>query len=243
VPYWTFDIGGFTPEDHYRYSSDGAVGHFSEMPAEFQDEWQELNLRWFQLGAFTPLFRSHGQNAYREFFNLADEGSPVYESLVGYTELRYRLIPYIYTLAGDSYHRDSTIDASAPLARIPIHARAGAIIPTGPAIQHTGESLNAPLRLNIFTGADGRFDIYEDDGLTYGYENGGWSRIPVSYDDASGTVTLGERSGTFDGMAATRTISVRWIDGAEGSVSDFDSEADAVMTYDGDELRIEQPGR
>jgi hypothetical protein len=44
-------------------------------------------------------------------------------------------------------------------------------------------------------------------------------------------------------MAATRTISVRWIDGADGSVSDFDSQADAVVNYDGDELRIEQPGR
>jgi alpha-D-xyloside xylohydrolase len=308
MPYWTFDIGGFTPEDHYRYGSDGAVGHYSEMPAEFQDEWQELNLRWFQFGAFTPLFRSHGQNPYREIFNLADEGSPVYDSLIGYTELRYRLMPYIYTLAGDSYHRDSTMmrglimdfpddpavrdiatqymfgpallvspvseyearcravyqpagsawydlysgnrysggrtnDSPAPLARMPIHVRAGAIVPTGPAIQHTGESLNAPLRLNIFTGADGRFDIYEDDGLSYGYENGEWSRIPVSYDDASGMVTIGERSGTFDGMAATRTISVRWIDGADGSVSDFDSQADAVVNYDGDELRIEQPGR
>jgi alpha-D-xyloside xylohydrolase len=308
MPYWTFDIGGFTPEDHYRYGSDGAVGHYSEMPAEFQDEWQELNLRWFQLGAFTPLFRSHGQNPHREIFNLADEGSPVYDSLVGYTELRYRLMPYIYTLAGDSYHRESTmmrglvmdfpddpavrdiatqymfgpallvspvseykarsravylpagsawydfysgkryaggrtIDAPASLARMPIHVRAGAIVPTGPAIQHTGESLNAPLRLNIFTGADGRFEIYEDDGLTYGYENGEWSRIPVSYDDASGTVTIGERSGTFDGMATTRTISVRWIGGADGPGNDFDSEADAVVNYDGNALRIEQPGR
>ena len=305
MPYWTFDIGGFTPEDKYRYFSGGAVGHFSEMPAEHRDEWQEINLRWFQFGAFSPLFRSHGQNPYREIFNLADEGTTVYDSLVRYTQLRYRLMPYIYTLAGDAYHRDSTmmrglvmdfpgdpavhdiatqymfgpallvnpvteyrartrdvylpggtdwydfhtgqrysggrtITAQAPLAELPLFVRAGSVLPTGPDIQHTGESLNAPLTLNVFTGADGAFEIYEDDGLSYAYERGEFSRIPVRYDDESGAVVIGARTGRFDGMAASRRISVRWFDGARVP-AEFDAVPDSTVTYTGVAMRIERP--
>ena len=303
MPYWTHDIGGFTPEDHYRYNGDVVVGHFSQMAPEHQASWQELNLRWFQFGAFTPLFRSHGQNPYREIFNLANEGSAVYDALTWYTRLRYRLMPYIYTLAGDAHHRDGTImrglvmdfpndpaardiadqylfgpallvapvteagavsrpvylplgfdwydfetgekhaggrtiDAAAPLERMPLFVRAGSIVPTGPAIQHTGESLNAPLTLNVFTGADGAFEIYEDDGLSYGYEQGEWSRIPVSYDEARGTLTIGARVGGFDGMAQEREVSVRWITGTETPPADSDATPDARLDYLGESVTL-----
>ena len=305
MPYWTFDIGGFTPEDRYKYFEGGAAGHFSEVPAAHRAEWQEINLRWFQFGAFVPLFRSHGQNPYREIFNLADEGSAVYNSLVRYTKLRYRLMPYIYTLAGDAWQRDGTfmrglamdfpddpdardiatqylfgsallvnpvfeqgatsrpvylpagkdwydfdtgsrhaggqtIEAPAPLTRMPIFVRAGSILPTGPELRHSGESLNAPLLLNVYAGADGAFDIYEDDGLSYAYENGAWSRIPVRYDDESGTVTIGERVGRFEGMQDERRIAVRWIDGP-GPPPDADPEPDAAIDYRGAEVAIERP--
>jgi alpha-D-xyloside xylohydrolase len=92
---WTFDIGGFAVEKRYD----------SQDPAHLQ-EWRELNLRWYQFGAFAPIFRSHGQFPYREIWNISPEGTPVYDSLVYYDKLRYSLLPYIYTLAGDVYHRD-----------------------------------------------------------------------------------------------------------------------------------------
>jgi alpha-D-xyloside xylohydrolase len=303
MPYWTFDIGGFTPEDHYRFNGSTAVGHFSQMPEERQDEWQELNLRWFQFGALAPLFRSHGQNPYREIFNIADEGTEVYDSLVWYTNLRYRLLPYIYTLAGDSYHKDgtmmrglamdfrndpkvrdiatqymlgpallvnpvyeyaarsrsvylpagtdwydfytgekysggNTVDAVAPLSRMPLFVRAGAIVPVGPAIQHTGESLNAPVLLNVYTGADGSFEIYEDDGLTSGYEEGQWSRIPMRYDDAAGILHIGKRVGGFEGMSGERSIGVRWISGPDERVVDFDAGPDVTLVYTGKPVTV-----
>ncbi len=68
-----------------------------------------MNLRWFQFGAFSPLFRSHGEFPFREIYNLADEGTEVYQSLAWYDELRYRLMPYVYTLAADTYQRDGSI--------------------------------------------------------------------------------------------------------------------------------------
>jgi alpha-D-xyloside xylohydrolase len=65
--------------------------------------------RWYQFGAFCPLFRVHGQYPYREIFNTAPEEHPAYQSMLYYDKLRYRLLPYIYSLAGMAYHNDYTI--------------------------------------------------------------------------------------------------------------------------------------
>lgn len=287
IPHWTSDIGGFSLEQRYL-----------EPNPEDLAEWRELNLRWFQFGAFVPIFRSHGEAPPREIYNLAPEGSEVYESLAAYSRLRYRLMPYIYTLAGDTFHRDGTImrglamdfpaderardvndqylfgpaflvnpvyehrarsrtvylpagarwydfhtgtlheggqeiEAAAPLARMPLFVRAGSIVPVGPDIQHTGEKPDAPITLYVYRGADGRFDLYEDDGLSHGYERGELSRTPIRYDDATGTLTVGEREGSFPGMPATRVFHVRWISPGESRAADFDTAPDASLEYSG----------
>lgn len=98
VPYWTMDIGGFATEQRYQNPQ-----------GENLVEWREQNTRWYQFGTFCPLFRVHGQFPYREIFNVAPEGSPAYNSMLYYDKLRYRLMPYIYSLAGWSYIQDYTI--------------------------------------------------------------------------------------------------------------------------------------
>lgn len=98
IPYWTMDIGGFAVETRY-YNAKG----------ETLNEWRELNTRWFQYGAFCPIFRSHGQFPFREIYNIAEAGSTEYNSMVYYTKMRYRLLPYIYSIAGHSYFNDYTI--------------------------------------------------------------------------------------------------------------------------------------
>lgn len=98
IPYWTHDIGGFSLERRFE----NPTGHD-------MDEWRELNSRWFQFGAFCPVFRVHGQFPYREMFNIAPEDHPAYQSMLYYDRLRYRLMPYIYSLAGKTYHDDYTI--------------------------------------------------------------------------------------------------------------------------------------
>lgn len=99
-PYWTMDDGGFCVEKRYEKATEGS---------EDLDEWRELNVRWNQFGAFVPLFRSHGQPPYRELWNIAPQTHPAYKSMLYYTQLRYRLMPYIYTLAGMSHFNDFTI--------------------------------------------------------------------------------------------------------------------------------------
>ncbi len=98
LPYWTMDIGGFSVERRYEKPNEKDL-----------DEWRELNTRWYQFGAFAPLFRVHGQFPFREIYHIAPEDHPAYKSMLYYNKLRYRLMPYIYTLAGDTYHKDATI--------------------------------------------------------------------------------------------------------------------------------------
>jgi len=98
VPNWTHDIGGFAVEDR-----------FSKQDPAHLAEWRELYLRWFQFGAFSPLFRSHGEFPHRETY-LVSEGDPaMLAGLTHYHRLRYRLLPYIYTLAADTHFADATI--------------------------------------------------------------------------------------------------------------------------------------
>jgi alpha-D-xyloside xylohydrolase len=294
LPNWTFDIGGFANETRYNTKNP---------TPENLAEWRELNLRWFQFGAFAPIFRSHGEFPLREIYSLAPAGSEVYDSLVWYDRLRYRLLPYIYTLAADTYHKDGTImrglamdfaadkaaldvrdeylfgkaflvapitkykartrnvylpagadwydfnsgkklaggqsvEAAAPLNRMPLYVRTGSIVPVGPDIQYTSEKPGASITLFVFTGADGSFDLYEDDGESYAYEKGEFTRIPLRYDAAKDTLTIGARSGSYTGMTDEREFRVRWIKDGGMAPSELDAAADVTITYKGAEVIV-----
>ena len=107
IPYWTMDIGGFCVEN--RYVAGQEIFNRTGKENADQKEWRELNTRWFQFGAFCPLFRAHGQYPFREPWEIAPEGHPAYESIVYYTKLRYALMPYVYSLAGKTWFDDYTI--------------------------------------------------------------------------------------------------------------------------------------
>lgn len=98
IPYWTTDIGGFAVEPRYEHPNSKDL-----------DEWRELNTRWFQFGTFCPIFRVHGQYPYREMFNVAPEDHPAYQTMLAYDKLRYRLMPYIYSLSGMVTNNNYTI--------------------------------------------------------------------------------------------------------------------------------------
>lgn len=100
LPYWTMDIGGFCVQKKFERAKEGS---------EDMEEWRELNTRWYQFGTFAPLFRVHGQYPYREIWSIAPESHPAYKSMLYYNKLRYRLMPYIYSLTGAVYHQDYTI--------------------------------------------------------------------------------------------------------------------------------------
>ncbi len=292
IPYWTMDIGGFATEARYQRPD-----------AANEAEWREQMTRWYQFGAFCPLFRAHGQLPYREIFNVAPEGSPAYQSMLYYDRLRYRLLPYIYSLAGAVYRdgytimrglvmdfaSDSTarnitdeylfgpdllinpvceyrartrnvylpagtgwydfytgkyfaggktISADAPYTRMPVFVKAGSIIPFGPALEYTQHRPADTITLRVYTGQDGHFDLYEDDGLTYAYEKGACSIIPMEYNEAHKTLVIGGTEGSFTGMLQRRVFRVVWEDPGHPVPLDFDRSADQIIPYDGHEITI-----
>ncbi len=113
LPMWGMDIGGFSVMDKFS----AAMGEYLRTGKETPDmkEWRELQTRWHQMGTFVPLFRTHGQWPARELWNIAPEGSPAYESILWYMQLRYRLMPYLYSLAGAVHFDDYTLLRGLPM--------------------------------------------------------------------------------------------------------------------------------
>ena len=107
IPFWGMDQGGFCVENRYM----AAQQMFDKTGVENEDlkEWRELQTRWNQFGTFIPLFRSHGQWPLREIWNIAPDEHPAYQSFVYYDKLRYRLMPYLYSMAGWAHFKDYTL--------------------------------------------------------------------------------------------------------------------------------------
>lgn len=292
IPYWTMDIGGFAVE-----------GRYEKPNAQDLEEWREQMTRWFQFGAFVPLFRAHGQFPYREIFNIAPETHPAYQSILYYDKLRYRLLPYIYSLAGGAYHDNGTImrglvmdfpndvvaanlndeylfgpsllinpvynykertrevylpqgtgwydlykgdyfdggkkiSAAASYERMPVFVKAGSILPFGPELQYTSEKPADVITLYVYTGADGSFNLYEDEGTNYNYEKGAFTEIPINYNEATKTLTIGNRKGSFNGMLQQRKFNVVWITKENKTGIDNQRNIDQTVNYSGSAIAV-----
>ena len=107
IPFWGMDQGGFCVEN--RYVAAQQLYDRTKVENEDLKEWRELQTRWNQFGAFIPLFRSHGQWPLREIWNIAPDEHPAYRSFVYYDKLRYRLMPYLYSMAGWAHFMDYTL--------------------------------------------------------------------------------------------------------------------------------------
>lgn len=126
-----------------------------------------------------------------------------------------------------------TIKADAPYERMPLYVKAGSIIPTGEEVQYTSEKPDMALTLYVYAGADATFTLYEDEGTNYDYEKGKYTNIPISYNDKTKELTIGERIGSFDEMIKERVIEVVYI--SQEKAKGFDSKPvpDVTIKYDG----------
>lgn len=300
VPMWGQDIGGFCVEKRHEkafaeYLKTGKVN-------EDLKDWRELQTRWHQWGVFTPLYRTHGQFPTREIWNIAPEGDPAYNSILYCHKLRYRLMPYIYSLAGAVHFNDYTIlrplvmdftadtkvnnigdqflfgpsimvapvttyglrsrevylpagakwydfyngkcydggqsiNADAPYERTPVFVPAGAIVTTGPDIQWSDEKKPENITVYVFAGRDGKFTLYEDEGTNNNYEKGKCAFIDFNYDDASRTLTIGQRRGEFNGMLQNRNFNVVLVS-SENPASIDTEVAGKAVAYDGNEVKL-----
>jgi alpha-glucosidase/alpha-D-xyloside xylohydrolase len=287
IPYWGTDIGGFVPTREFT---------------------GELYVRWFQFGAFCPLFRSHGRtwklrlpwgwntgelgpNEIRGYGNAANPGpEELHNAAVEpicrkYLELRYRLLPYLYSVVregcltglpiiralwlhdpddrdgrargdvflwgpnilvapvtekgattrrlyiprgrwydfwtGEAVEGGREVGRAADLATVPLYVRAGTILPMGPVRQFTGEMPDAPLTVRIYPGADGRFRLYEDDGVSFAYRNGDWMGIDLRWEDRGRRLTLELAEGSRMRPPRERRIVVERVADGNPTTSTF----------------------
>ncbi|MGA2908203.1 MAG: TIM-barrel domain-containing protein [Terracidiphilus sp.] len=280
MPYWTTDVAGYFP------LYDGA--------SMTTPEYQDLYARWFEFGAFCPMFRTHGHRDHNEIWTY-DKVDQVLES---YDRLRYRMLPYIYSLAWKVTHDDYTmmrplvmdwrtdhsvwdigdeymfgpaflvspvwkegaqtrevylpqapawydfwtgervaggqeLEVNAPLAKLPLFMRAGSIVPLAPELEYAKQEPSDPIEVRIYRGADGSFDLYEDEGDSYRYEQGAYAVIPLHWNEEAGTLTFGERIGTFAGMTTDRKFRIILVGPGHGVGEAVSSDADAVVEYTG----------
>ena len=301
LPFWGMDQGGFCVEN--RYVAAQQLYDRTKVENEDLKEWRELQTRWSQFGTFIPLFRVHGQWPTREIWNIAPEGHPCYQSFVYYDKLRYRLMPYLYSMAGWVHTKDytmmrglimdfnsdrevenikdqwmfgpalmacpvgyykarnrsvyfpeqcgwydlytgehinggQTLVVDAPYERIPVYVREGSIIPFGPEIQYCDEKPAELINLYVYAGSDGQFQLYEDEGVNYNYEKGKFSTIDITYDDASKTITIGQRKGSFNGMLKQRRFNVVLVTKEEGKALNLDNPEGTLVIYSGKSISV-----
>ncbi|KRA62153.1 alpha-glucosidase [Caulobacter sp. Root656] len=261
IPYWNTDIGGF----------------FGGEPGDA--DYRELFVRWFQFGAFTPMFRVHGTGPAKEIWRF-DE--PAQQILRRYVELRYRLLPYIYATSwrvtdqgytmmrplemdfaadprahgisdqylfgqdllvspvtqpkaetrtvylpgkadwydfwtGRRHAGGSTVTVATPLDVLPLHVRAGAILPLGPVVPHAAAGADAPLEIRVYRGADGAFTLYDDEGDGQGYRQGRRATIDLRWNEDRKTLTIGARKGHYPGMPRERVFNIVWVGDQTGA--------------------------
>ena len=106
-----------------------------------------------------------------------------------------------------------TVKAAAPQDKIPVFVKAGAILPIGKVMQHSSENPGDTLELRVYKGANGQFELYEDEGDNYNYEKGQYATIPFQWEEASGTLTIGASAGHFKGQLKTRIFKVVFFGG------------------------------
>ena len=128
--------------------------------------------------------------------------------------------------------------ADAPYERMPVFVKAGSILPFGPDLQYSSEKPADTITLNIYGGADASFNLYEDEGTNYNYEKGAFSTIPINYKEATGTVTIEDRKGSFNGMLQKRNFRINIISPGKTRRLDFDAGCDKEIYYEGKKLMI-----
>lgn len=142
---------------------------------------------------------------------------------------------------GSRLNGDQYIDAAAPLDRVPLYIKAGSILPLGPEVEYATQSPDATMALRIYRGANADFNLYEDEGDNYDYENGAHAVIPLHWDDAASTLTIGARQGQYPGMPSTRDFQVILADTSHGVAAQPEPGAGTSVTYNGSPIQVILP--
>ncbi len=115
--------------------------------------------------------------------------------------------------SGEVHEGGRRVIKSVTLNEIPTFVRRGSIVPKSPVIQYSDALAQQDLTIEVIPGRDASFDLYEDDGITYDCEKGQCAVIPIVWNEAARSLTLGKRDGEYAGMRQERHFTVKLMDG------------------------------
>jgi alpha-D-xyloside xylohydrolase len=209
IPYWSADIGGF----------------FGGKPSD--PAYRELFVRWYQFGVFNPMFRVHGTGDGKEIWQFDADTQKI---LIDYDRLRYRLLPYIYSLSWDVTHNAGTM--MRPLAMdfrtdqatlgIPDQYLFGKALMVAPVTQPATD-----VRTVYLPGKDAWFDFWSGKRFDGGHvvtAKADIGTIPV-FAHAGSIVPLGPVKQYAD-QPSTQPVELRVYPGRDGSFMLYDDEGD-----------------
>jgi alpha-D-xyloside xylohydrolase len=133
---------------------------------------------------------------------------------------------------GEKLSGGQRLATASPIQTMPLFVRAGSIIPYGPAIEYAAQSSD-PIELRVYRGTNGRFTLYEDEGDNYNYEKGVYATIPLKWDEARQTLTIGRRAGKFPGMLKERTFRIVFVSPGHGAGVATEEQPDTIIHYTG----------
>jgi alpha-D-xyloside xylohydrolase len=108
--------------------------------------------------------------------------------------------------SGKKYDGGQNVTTPVTLSNIPVFVKGGTILPYGPEKQWADQHNDSPMEIRIYPGGNADFELYEDEGDNYNYENGEYSIIRFKWNDKSKTLTIDNRQGSYKGMPEERTF-------------------------------------
>jgi len=137
----------------------------------------------------------------------------------------------------EGYKGGQTISTAAPLDKIPLYIKAGAILPMGKVVQSTAEDQKKIIEIRVYEGANGTFELYEDEGDNYNYETGNYTIIPFKWDDKHKILTIKEMMGDYKGCLKERTFNVIFV-GNEKRIAKEQGVVSKQLIYTGKEIKL-----
>jgi len=179
----------------------------------------------------------------KKVFNIGDQymfGSsilvnPITDSIATIRKLYLPKSGWYDFWTGDFIQGGSWIITDAPISKIPLFLKAGSILPLGPEVQYATENTGNPLEIRVYTGADGTFELYEDENDNYNYEKGLFSIIPFVWNDKENLLTIKATQGGFPGMKKQRTFHIVRVKKNIGT-GIMDSKSFKSIEYSGKEV-------
>lgn len=146
-------------------------------------------------------------------------------------------VQWYHFWSGKRFEGGQKVNVAAPLNQTPVFVKAGSIIPMGEPLQYVTEKKADTLEIRIYKGANGSFELYEDEGNNYNYEKGQYATIPFKWNEQQKSLTIGDRVGDYKGSLKKRVFNIVWVDGSK-TIGAETSSFNQPIVYNGKKIVI-----